>query len=98
MPDHLVGDPMRLRQILINLIDNAIKFTERGDVMLRVAVESATDDEHCLHFSVSDTGIGIPADEAGAGLRGLRAGGWLDDAPLWRHRPGTGDRFAAGAG
>ena len=52
VPDHLIGDPMRLRQILINLTDNAIKFTERGDVMLRVAVESATDDEHCLHFSV----------------------------------------------
>jgi signal transduction histidine kinase len=61
VPDHLIGDPMRLRQILINLTDNAIKFTERGDVTLRVAVESATDDELCLHFTVSDTGIGIPA-------------------------------------
>jgi two-component system sensor histidine kinase/response regulator len=61
VPDHVVGDPMRLRQILINLTDNAIKFTERGDVMLSVAVESANPDEHCLHFSVSDTGIGIPA-------------------------------------
>jgi PAS domain S-box-containing protein len=61
VPDHLIGDPMRLRQILINLADNAIKFTESGDVMLRVAVESATEIEHCLHFSVSDSGIGIPA-------------------------------------
>jgi signal transduction histidine kinase len=61
VPDHLIGDPLRLRQILINLTDNAIKFTERGDVILRVAVESATDKERCLHFSVSDTGIGIPA-------------------------------------
>jgi two-component system sensor histidine kinase/response regulator len=60
VPDHFVGDPMRLRQILINLTDNAIKFTEHGDVMLGVAVESATGDEHCLHFTVSDTGIGIP--------------------------------------
>jgi PAS domain S-box-containing protein len=60
VPDHLVGDPMRLRQILINLIDNSIKFTERGDVMLRVAVESATDDKYCLQFSISDTGSGIP--------------------------------------
>jgi len=63
MPDHLIGDPMRLRQILINLIDNAIKFTERGDVMLGVAVESATSAEHCLHFTIEDTGIGIPAEK-----------------------------------
>jgi PAS domain S-box-containing protein len=60
VPDHLIGDPMRLRQILINLIDNAIKFTEHGDVLLRVAIDSATDDDHCLHFSICDTGIGIP--------------------------------------
>ncbi len=60
VPDHLIGDPMRLRQILINLTENAIKFTTRGDVMLRVGVDSATADEYCLHFSVSDTGIGIP--------------------------------------
>jgi two-component system sensor histidine kinase/response regulator len=60
VPDHLIGDPMRLRQILINLVDNGIKFTACGDVMLRVAVESATEDDHYLHFSVSDTGIGIP--------------------------------------
>jgi PAS domain S-box-containing protein len=62
-PDHLIGDPMRLRQILINLTDNAIKFTERGEVTLHVAVESATGDHHCLHFSVTDTGIGIPAEK-----------------------------------
>jgi two-component system sensor histidine kinase/response regulator len=61
VPDHLIGDPMRLRQILINLTDNAIKFTERGDVTLRVTVESETEAGNCLHFSVSDTGIGIPA-------------------------------------
>jgi two-component system, sensor histidine kinase and response regulator len=59
VPDHLIGDPMRMRQILINLVDNAIKFTERGDVMLRVEVESVTVKSQCLHFSVSDTGVGI---------------------------------------
>ena len=63
VPDHLIGDPMRLRQILINLTDNAIKFTERGDVTLGVTVESATDDEHCLHFTIADTGVGIPEEK-----------------------------------
>ena len=63
VPDHVIGDPMRLRQILNNLIDNAIKFTERGDVMLRVAVESETDGRHYLHFSVADTGMGIPTEK-----------------------------------
>jgi PAS domain S-box-containing protein len=63
VPDHLIGDPMRLRQILINLVDNAIKFTEKGDVMLSVAVEFATDELCCLHFAISDTGIGIPTSK-----------------------------------
>ena len=63
VPDHLIGDPMRLRQILVNLADNAIKFTERGNVTLDVAVESATDDEHHLHFSIADTGVGIPEEK-----------------------------------
>ena len=63
LPDDLIGDPLRLRQILINLIDNAIKFTERGSVTLRVEAESATEVEECLHFSVADTGSGIPAEK-----------------------------------
>jgi signal transduction histidine kinase/DNA-binding response OmpR family regulator len=63
VPDHLIGDPMRLRQVLINLTDNAIKFTARGDVTVGVTVESATDDEHCLHFTITDTGVGIPEEK-----------------------------------
>ena len=61
VPDHVVGDPTRLRQVLINLTDNAIKFTARGDVMVKVAVVASGSSQRCLHFSVSDTGIGIPA-------------------------------------
>jgi signal transduction histidine kinase len=66
VPDRLVGDPNRLRQILINLVGNAIKFTERGEVLLDVAVEpgDAMDDVR-LRVAVTDTGIGIPADKAG---------------------------------
>jgi PAS domain S-box-containing protein len=60
IPRHLVGDSMRLRQILVNLIGNAIKFTSKGEIAVKV--ESTKNDENGCHllFSVSDTGIGIP--------------------------------------
>jgi CheY-like chemotaxis protein/HPt (histidine-containing phosphotransfer) domain-containing protein len=63
VPDSLIGDPKRLRQILLNLIGNAIKFTERGDVYLSVAVASSSETSVTLHFSVTDSGIGIPEDK-----------------------------------
>ena len=59
VPEELVADPTRLRQIIINLVGNAIKFTDRGEVDLRVALESRTRDQVRLHFVVQDTGIGI---------------------------------------
>jgi len=59
VPDGLVGDPVRLRQIVINLIGNAIKFTEVGEIVLHASVQSRTEHEAELHFAVSDTGIGI---------------------------------------
>ena len=65
VPDELVGDPVRLRQIVVNLIGNAIKFTERGEVVVQVALDGRKGDDICLHFAVSDTGIGIPADKQG---------------------------------
>ena len=63
VPDALLGDPSRLRQILSNLVDNAIKFTEHGSVALKIEKESQSDGEVCLHFSVADSGIGIPRDK-----------------------------------
>src|SRR5262250_2448113 len=65
VPDALVGDPLRLRQIVVNLVGNAIKFTERGEVVLGVQVGSELNGEIELRFSVSDTGIGIPVDKQG---------------------------------
>lgn len=63
VPTWLMGDSGRLRQILVNLVMNAIKFTERGEVVVSVKVESKTPQEVELHFSVRDTGIGIPAEK-----------------------------------
>ncbi|HEV8716731.1 MAG TPA: response regulator [Candidatus Binatia bacterium] len=63
VPDSLVGDPGRLRQLVVNLSGNAIKFTEQGEVVVDVAVESQTGEEICLHFAVKDTGIGIPPEK-----------------------------------
>ncbi len=63
VPDRLIGDPGRLRQVLVNLVGNAIKFTPAGDVIIEVAADSVTGQEAVLRFTVSDTGIGIPADK-----------------------------------
>jgi signal transduction histidine kinase/DNA-binding response OmpR family regulator len=65
VPEHLVGDPGRLRQIVLNLLSNAIKFTAKGEVVLSITRDSEQDDSVLLHFLVSDTGIGIPEDKQG---------------------------------
>jgi signal transduction histidine kinase/ActR/RegA family two-component response regulator len=63
VPERVVGDLTRLRQILVNLIGNAIKFTERGEVGLKIAVDSKTPDGLRLHFVVADTGVGIAPEK-----------------------------------
>jgi len=63
VPAAVVGDRARLRQVVVNLVGNAIKFTDAGEVVLEVAVDSSSDHEVVLHFAVSDTGIGIPEDK-----------------------------------
>jgi PAS domain S-box-containing protein len=63
VPDGLVGDPGRLRQIIVNLVGNAIKFTERGEVVVDIAADNVEADRAALRFTVSDTGIGVPPDK-----------------------------------
>jgi two-component system, sensor histidine kinase and response regulator len=63
LPDFILGDPVRLRQVILNLAGNAIKFTEKGEVVLRVETEWRDPARMCLHFSVADTGIGISPEK-----------------------------------
>ena len=63
IPEILTGDPGRLRQVLINLVGNAVKFTEQGEVTLRVELESSDEERVRLRFSVTDTGIGISSEK-----------------------------------
>lgn len=60
VPETLLGDPGRLRQVLLNVMGNAVKFTAKGEVVLQVSVQTMSSDRVTLHFAVSDTGIGIP--------------------------------------
>ncbi|HMM12584.1 MAG TPA: response regulator [Bacteroidales bacterium] len=63
LPDILIGDPLRIRQVLINLISNAIKFTEAGMVCLRIKMVEQIEEQVSIDFSVQDTGIGIPKEK-----------------------------------
>jgi len=63
VPDGLQGDPTRIRQVVVNLLGNAIKFTAEGEVVLQVEIQDESEDEVVLHFAVRDTGIGIPLEK-----------------------------------
>jgi len=63
VPQYLLGDPTRLRQIIINLLGNSLKFTDHGGLTLRIGVDAQSSDSVTLRFFISDTGIGIPHDK-----------------------------------
>ncbi|HMD50901.1 MAG TPA: ATP-binding protein [Bryobacteraceae bacterium] len=86
VPKYLTGDPARLRQILLNLLGNATKFTSRGGISLVVEKDSEQADPTALHFAVSDTGIGIPADRLGTIFESFSQA----DASTARQYGGTG--------
>jgi two-component system sensor histidine kinase/response regulator len=65
VPADLKGDPVRLGQVLINLVGNAIKFTDDGEVSIDVSVKAVSNGRACLQFSIRDTGIGFALDQQG---------------------------------
>jgi len=93
LPDGLVGDPGRLRQVVLNLLGNAIKFTQQGEVVLRVAVKAQTQDSICLHCTVIDTGIGIPREKQSLIFEAFTQA----DNSTTRHYGGTGLGLAISA-
>lgn len=86
-PEWVVGDVTRLRQILVNLVGNAVKFTERGHILVQISPDRESSAErHLINFSVSDTGIGIPADRMHRLFRSFSQ----VDASTTRQHGGTG--------
>jgi signal transduction histidine kinase/DNA-binding response OmpR family regulator len=86
LPTRLIGDPLRLGQVLINLLNNAVKFTQRGEVVLRVQEAEGRDDGVRLRFDVRDTGIGMTSDQ----LRSVFEAFTQADASTTRQYGGTG--------
>ncbi|MGM0665511.1 MAG: response regulator, partial [Thermodesulfobacteriota bacterium] len=86
VPTALQGDPGRLRQVLLNLGGNAVKFTEEGEVVVRVELEKEEGNEVSLHFAVSDTGVGISREEMQTVFESFQQA----DSSTTRHFGGTG--------
>ncbi len=86
VPSRLTGDPFRLRQVLLNLLNNAIKFTSAGSIALRAALLDRSDSAVTVHFAVSDTGVGIPPDKIGLIFEAFRQ----VDSSTTRKYGGTG--------
>jgi two-component system, sensor histidine kinase and response regulator len=83
---HLIGDPLRLGQILVNLCNNAVKFTEQGEIILRVTVAEDAPNAQMLRFAVSDTGIGLTQEQIGRLFRAFEQA----DTSTTRQYGGTG--------
>jgi signal transduction histidine kinase/ActR/RegA family two-component response regulator len=85
-PRIVIGDAPRLRQVLLNLVSNAVKFTERGEVRMNIGVKERRDKKIVMSFSVSDTGVGIPLDKRSAIFEPFTQG----DGSMTRKYGGTG--------
>src|SRR4029077_5284562 len=86
IPEVVVGDPVRLRQVLLNLLNNAVKFTKAGSVEMRAEIYERRGTALTLHFSVCDTGVGFPADKIESIFEAFRQA----DGSITRNYGGTG--------
>lgn len=86
VPDLVHGDPVRVQQVLRNLAGNAVKFTSKGDILVSISVESSERDSTELHFSVRDTGIGVPKEQQSLIFEPFRQA----DVSMTRKFSGTG--------
>ncbi len=86
VPHFLIGDPLRLGQVLINLVSNGIKFTQSGKVVIKISADEVTEEKACVLFAVSDTGIGMSKEQ----VAGLFQSFQQADASVTRRYGGTG--------
>ena len=94
--NHLKGDPLRLGQILINFCNNAVKFTEKGEIIVRARVKEEDEIGKLVYFSVSDTGIGLTDEQMGRLFQAFEQADTTTTTAVRRHRTWTGDLKTAG--
>ena len=87
IPQNLVGDPLRLGQVLTNLVNNAVKFTTQGEIRVKAELLERTGDKAKLRFSVRDTGIGMTPGPGGQAVPALHPGGHVHHPQARGHRP-----------
>ena len=96
LPTALQGDPGRLRQVLTNLIGNALKFTTEGEVVVRAEKDGETENDVIVRFTVNDTGIGISEAALPHLFKAFIQGRRIDNTKVRRHRPGACNIETAG--
>jgi signal transduction histidine kinase len=95
IPEQLVGDPVRLGQILTNCVGNAVKFTERGEIRVEIEALERTGEKVQIKCSVRDTGLGMTREQSGEAVSAVHAGRHVHDPQTWRHRSRPHDLPAA---